>query len=466
MPSTRTVTLDDAVPRAHVAWLLTVVHHPDPARLGQRVVIPQGESVVLGRDADLGSNLLEDPSVSRRHARVEATASGLGVTDLGSSNGTWREGERITDRTLASGDLLRLGGVMLLVRRVERVHAPLRDVGFPACSEAMARVGAALWDVPEGLRVVLLHGAPFAGVDAIATALAARDAQPLPVMPLPVAAPPAMTREGLFERAADRTVLLGPLPFADGAWQDELVTLSCRARPPRRMLLWWPDGVHADDASARDALARSLGARVIALPSLRDRGEDIPHLVRELALRAHGRAPRLHHTLVAALLRAAWPDDLRDLAAFVGAHLAPGPDDAPLAWTPAMAMALPGAQPELAPAVADSPSAARVTRIARDAQWFQPPGEPVVSLAGRFALARVLRVLVDARVEHPGRGTDVDTIVRLVWSGQRMVEDSGTHRAYVAVSTLRRMGLVDVLTRGEEGYQLDPRTTAVCDDPP
>jgi hypothetical protein len=103
--------------------------------------------------------------------------------------------------------------------------------------------------------------------------------------------------------------------------------------------------------------------------------------------------------------------------------------------------------------------------LARDALWFQAPGEAAVSLAGRFALARVLRVLVDARVERPGRGTDVDAIVRAAWSGQRMVEDSGTHRAYVAVSSLRRLGLVDVLTRNEEGYLLDPRATRVSDEP-
>lgn len=463
MSSARTLTLDDAVTAGGAAWVLTAVHHPDPARLGGRVVVPRGEALTLGRDAAAGDGLLDDPSVSRRHARVEADDAALRVIDLGSSNGTWRGEARVTEALLRSGDALRLGGVVLLARRVERVTAPTRGAGFPAFSEAMARVAAALADVPEGARVVVLHGPPAAGVDAVASALAARASSPLPVLPLPAAAPNEAARGALFERAAGRTALLGPLPLADAAWQDEALTLVGRADAPRVLVLWWPDAPGADGTVARDALARALGARVVALPALRERGEDLPHLVRDVALRAHGRAPRLHHALVTALLRAPWPDDLRALARFVEAHLGPSTDDAPRALTPAMEAAL-GLSP-VAPVAPDATAGPRVTVIARDARWFRAPGEPEVSLAGRFALARVLRVLVDARVERPGRGTEVDAIVRTAWSGQRMVEDSGTHRAYVAVSTLRRMGLADAITRSEEGYLLDPRATLISDDP-
>jgi len=130
MQATRTLTLDD-VALDGGRWVLTVVHHPDPARLGGRVVIPCGEALTLGRDAAASGGLLDDPSVSRRHARVEADDAALRVTDLGSSNGTWR------------GDA--------------------RGAGFPAFSEAMARVAAALADVPAGARVVLLHGPPLRG---------------------------------------------------------------------------------------------------------------------------------------------------------------------------------------------------------------------------------------------------------------------------------------------------------------
>ena len=87
MQATRTLTLDDVALDGGL-WVLTVVHHPDPARLGGRVVVPCGEALTLGRDAAAGGGHLDDPSVSRRHARVEADDAALRVTDLGSSNGT------------------------------------------------------------------------------------------------------------------------------------------------------------------------------------------------------------------------------------------------------------------------------------------------------------------------------------------------------------------------------------------
>ena len=73
----------------------------------------------------------------------------------------------------------------------------------------------------------------------------------------------------------------------------------------------------------------------------------------------------------------------------------------------------------------------------------------------------MLRALVDARVERPGQGVEVEEIVRLAWAGQRPVGDSGPHRVHVAMSTLRRLGLGDALARDERGYLLDPRATEI-----
>ena len=50
-------------------------------------VLPQKEIVILGRgkDADI---VLESSKVSRHHAQIEFTATGIFLTDLGSTNGT------------------------------------------------------------------------------------------------------------------------------------------------------------------------------------------------------------------------------------------------------------------------------------------------------------------------------------------------------------------------------------------
>ena len=57
---------------------------------------------------------LTDPDVSRRHAVVRALDGGLAVEDLGSTNGTFVNGEQLHGtRPLASGDLVAIGQTTL-----------------------------------------------------------------------------------------------------------------------------------------------------------------------------------------------------------------------------------------------------------------------------------------------------------------------------------------------------------------
>jgi len=59
---------------------------------------------------------LDDPAVSRRHARVTASSDGrYTVEDLGSTNGVRLNGEPITRASLRDGDSLDLGGVRISV---------------------------------------------------------------------------------------------------------------------------------------------------------------------------------------------------------------------------------------------------------------------------------------------------------------------------------------------------------------
>jgi DNA-binding winged helix-turn-helix (wHTH) protein len=71
---------------------------------------------VLGRDSD-ADVWFDRPGVSRRHARIVVTGREAMLEDLGSRNGTWLRGTRITERTLVrDGDELRLGSVKLTFR--------------------------------------------------------------------------------------------------------------------------------------------------------------------------------------------------------------------------------------------------------------------------------------------------------------------------------------------------------------
>jgi FHA domain len=51
------------------------------------------------------------PSVSRRHAQVSLTDQGYVLKDLGSENGSYVNGERITEKLLAEGDRVQIGTV-------------------------------------------------------------------------------------------------------------------------------------------------------------------------------------------------------------------------------------------------------------------------------------------------------------------------------------------------------------------
>ena len=74
---------------------------------GRELVLGDGE-VVVGR-ADDCDFPVPDPSMSRRHARVAATAAGLRVVDNGSANGVQVGGARVPEATLEHGGRFVLG---------------------------------------------------------------------------------------------------------------------------------------------------------------------------------------------------------------------------------------------------------------------------------------------------------------------------------------------------------------------
>jgi len=64
--------------------------------------------VIIGRSVDAGVRL-SDPTVSRRHCGIEEMEGVLVVRDLGSRNGTYVNGYRITEALLMPGHKLSMG---------------------------------------------------------------------------------------------------------------------------------------------------------------------------------------------------------------------------------------------------------------------------------------------------------------------------------------------------------------------
>jgi ABC transport system ATP-binding/permease protein len=103
---------------------LTVLVIESGPGAGQRIEL-SGE-LVLGREEGF---VLDDPSCSRRHARLYLDQHGVVVEDLGSSNGTWVNGQRIAGPTrLSPGDQLYLGSTTLML------EAPVAQVAQPAAA--------------------------------------------------------------------------------------------------------------------------------------------------------------------------------------------------------------------------------------------------------------------------------------------------------------------------------------------
>ena len=77
------------------------------------------EDAIIGR-VDAGI-LLEDDEVSRYHAIIRVGDSGADITDLGSTNGTFVDGRRLTGRAhLAEGSVIRVGRTELRVVKAGR----------------------------------------------------------------------------------------------------------------------------------------------------------------------------------------------------------------------------------------------------------------------------------------------------------------------------------------------------------
>jgi pSer/pThr/pTyr-binding forkhead associated (FHA) protein len=66
-------------------------------------------ATVLGRDRRSDVRLDDDEFASAQHARIEPRSDGTWVEDLGSTNGTFVNGERITAERLKTGDVVRVG---------------------------------------------------------------------------------------------------------------------------------------------------------------------------------------------------------------------------------------------------------------------------------------------------------------------------------------------------------------------
>jgi len=92
--------------------------------------LPAEGCFVLGRSRSCDLTL-KTPDASRRHAEIAAVTAGYLIRDLGSTNGTFVNGERIEQRELQTGDRIEIGGDLITFCRVDSAleAGEVTDVG-------------------------------------------------------------------------------------------------------------------------------------------------------------------------------------------------------------------------------------------------------------------------------------------------------------------------------------------------
>ncbi|HVW29470.1 MAG TPA: sigma 54-interacting transcriptional regulator [Polyangiaceae bacterium] len=351
-PSAGTTTGHAALGRGAIRWV-----HPSTA-----LSVLEDEHH-LGRDAACDTVLLGD-EVSRRHARIRVRGAFPVITDLGSRNGVFVNGQREKERLLAPGDVVRIGewvGLVVLLDLGQARPYELTEIadgwyGGPSLLELTERVRRV---APKDLAVVV-QGETGAGKEGIARAVHAWSGRAGAFVDVDCGTLPENLAEshlfghrkgaftgadrehdGYFRAAARGTLFLDEIlnlslslqakllraierreiiPLGDSRPVPVDVRIVCAAQSPLKQAV--------EAHRFREDLLARLDGFTVVLPPLRERREDVIPLFKRLLAELPGGAGRdLEPRLAEALLLHDWPRNVRGLVG-VARHLLAVHDDA------------------------------------------------------------------------------------------------------------------------------------------
>jgi transcriptional regulator with GAF, ATPase, and Fis domain len=294
---------------------------------------------------------LKDGTVSGLHVELSRTRHGVLIRDLGSTNGTFVDGRRITG-IFAEGPIVIVAGETELRLSLSRTEAPVELAAADRLGEMvgasvpMRAVFARLTRIAKTDSTVLVTGETGTGKELIAAAV--RDLSPRKNKPFVVVDCGAMpanlieselfghergaftgaerTRAGAFERASTGTIFLDEIGELPLALQPALLGILER-REARRVGGEKPIPV---DVRVITATNRDLAAEVtrgafradlyyrlavveVRLPPLRERPDDIPILVEHFLDQMPGERPTIGPDVIAQLKAYPWPGNVREL---------------------------------------------------------------------------------------------------------------------------------------------------------
>jgi DNA-binding NtrC family response regulator len=321
----------------------------------RRVVrLASGQALTIGT-APSCQIVLEDPTVSGRHVSVTALAAGIVVEDLGSKNGVFVGGARISRATLRGGQgCFVIGRTSIIVRPALEPHhsaPPALVPGLVGSSEPMRRLVEEIRRVAVLDAPVLLQGESGTGKDVIARAIHQLSGKRGRYVPLNAGAlgesladselfghcrgaitGATQARAGAFEQADRGTLFLDEIADLAPSIQVKLLravedgeirqlggVAPIRVRTRIVAATWAALDQRIEKGSFRADLYHRLSTFVIRVPPLRQRKADIPELVRVL-LAAKREELGERHLSQAALERLAnysFPGNVRELFSIV-----------------------------------------------------------------------------------------------------------------------------------------------------
>jgi DNA-binding NtrC family response regulator len=305
--------------------------------------------VVVGAHA--GCDLvLADPQVSRRHAELTAVPEGIRIKDLGSTNGTWWQGTKVGEVVVPAGATVQFGATSVRIAAAEAIALPPSEHdqfgAMAGTSVAMRELFAVLEMASPTDATVLIEGESGTGKELAARAIheaSGRAGGPFVVVDCSAISETLIDshlfghvrgaftgadrdRRGAFVEASGGTLFLdelGELPLA--AQAKLLRVLEAQTVQPVGADRPVSVDTRVVAATHRD-LARMVAAKEfrfdlfyrlavvhVALPPLRERLEDLPHLIATF-YRARGVEPGpIDGDNLERLRRHGWPGNVREL---------------------------------------------------------------------------------------------------------------------------------------------------------
>ncbi|MET0795533.1 MAG: sigma 54-interacting transcriptional regulator, partial [Polyangiaceae bacterium] len=322
-------------------------------RLWLRWVFPSYQAAIalehgleIGRDSDCRV-CLSGKGVSRRHAEIHRQGPLFALKDLGSTNGTFLNGQRTQHAAIAPGSVLRVGEHVAVFSESATEPSDFREIanGLFGGHELAVALAALRRAASSNLSVVIA-GATGTGKERVARAIHDWSSRKGPFHPLNCAALPKDLaeaelfgyRKGAFTgaeraslghfRAADRgTLFLDEIADLPLVLQAKLLRVLEEAVV---MSLGDTDAI-AIDVRVVAAAQRPLSAAVqaqqfredlfarlagmsVSLPSLRERRSDVAPLFQHFINHySGGRPPEVEAKLIEALCVYDWPSNVREL---------------------------------------------------------------------------------------------------------------------------------------------------------